>query len=80
MADDQQNLNKGIAYKADEDKCKDPLQEIRDNLAQMTKKLFEALKRVEKGINRDSGDVQASVARIGVIQKSLRTDFRRLMV
>ncbi|KAG7547174.1 Zinc finger CCHC-type [Arabidopsis suecica] len=58
VAEDQRNQNKGIAFKADEEKGPDPLQEIRDNLSLMARNFGKALKRVEKGKDRDSRDTR----------------------
>ncbi|KAG7533536.1 Zinc finger CCHC-type superfamily [Arabidopsis thaliana x Arabidopsis arenosa] len=58
VAEDQRNQNKGIAFKADKEKGPDPLQEIRDNLSLMARNFGKALKRVEKGKDRDSRDTR----------------------
>ncbi|KAG7599123.1 Zinc finger CCHC-type superfamily [Arabidopsis suecica] len=58
VAEDQRNQNKGIEFKADEEKGPDPLQEIRDNLSLMARNFGKALKQVEKGKDRDSRDTR----------------------
>ncbi|KAG7563991.1 Zinc finger CCHC-type superfamily [Arabidopsis suecica] len=54
VAEDQRNLNKELAFKADEEKGPDPLQEIRDNMSLMARNFGKALKHVERGKNRGS--------------------------
>ncbi|KAG7544170.1 Zinc finger CCHC-type [Arabidopsis thaliana x Arabidopsis arenosa] len=58
VAEDQRNQNKGIEFKADEEKGPDPLQEIRDNLSLMARNFGKALKQVEKGKDRDNRDTR----------------------
>ncbi|KAG7579315.1 Zinc finger CCHC-type [Arabidopsis thaliana x Arabidopsis arenosa] len=58
VAEDQRNQNKGIAFKADEEKGPDPLQEIRDNLSLMARNFGNALKQVENGKDRDIRDTR----------------------